>query len=236
MLLWYADFIPFDMSGIADIHRFCDTFGVKSRYPFGYGLSYTKFDIQNKRYFFGFSRMALMSQMAAAIVRGVQSHPGKGMSVKHFAANNCELERNRSSSNLTERALRELYLLGFEIAVKESGPATVMAAYNKINGVYCTNNYDLLVKVLRNEWGFEGLVMSDWDSMKASREDSTVPATGDVQKAHAAQCDLVMPGRPDQMEALLKRLESGAVSEEDLRRSANRLLKLVRSNTIVESR
>lgn len=175
-------------------------------------------------------------KMAAAIVRGVQSHPGKGMSVKHFAANNCELERNRSSSNLTERALRELYLLGFEIAVKESKPATVMAAYNKVNGVYCTNNYDLLVKVLRNEWGFEGLVMSDWDSMKASREDPTVPATGNVQKAHSAQCDLVMPGRPDQIEAMLKGLESGAVSEADLRRSANRLLKLVRSNTIIESR
>lgn len=175
-------------------------------------------------------------KMAAAIVRGVQSHPGKGMSVKHFVANNCELERNRSSSNLTERTLRELYLLGFEIAVKESKPETVMAAYNKVNGVYCTNNYDLLVKVLRNEWGFEGLVMSDWDSMKASREDSTVPATGNVQKAHSAQCDLVMPGRPDQIEAVLKGLEAGVVSEDDLRRSANRLLKLVRSNTIVESR
>ena len=175
-------------------------------------------------------------KMAAASVRGVQSHPGKGMSIKHFAANNCELERNMSSSNLTERALRELYLLGFEIAVKESNPATVMAAYNKVNGVYCTNNDDLLVKVLRNEWGFAGLVMSDWDSMKASREDCTVPATGNVQKAHAAQCDLVMPGRLDQVEALLKGLESGAVSEADLRRSANRLLKLVRSNTIVESR
>ena len=166
----------------------------------------------------------------------MQSHRGKGMSIKHFAANNCELERNRSSSNLTERTLRELYLLGFEIAVKESNPATVMAAYNKVNGVYCTNNYDLLVKVLRNEWGFAGLVMSDWDSMKASREDSTVPATGDVQKAHSAQCDLVMPGRPDQIEAMLKGLESGAVCEADLRRSATRLLKLVRSNTIAESR
>ena len=175
-------------------------------------------------------------RLAAAIVRGVQRHPGKGMSVKHFAANNCELERNMSSSNLTERTLRELYLRGFEIAVRESSPMTVMAAYNKINGVYCTNNYDLLVKVLRNEWGFEGLVMSDWDSMKASREDSTKPATGDVQKALEAQCDLIMPGRPDQCEALQKGFNSGVVKLKDLRRSASRVLEMIRRNTVLESR
>ncbi len=172
-------------------------------------------------------------KMAAAIVRGVQKHPGKGMSVKHFAANNCELERNMSSSNMTERTLRELYLRGFEIAVKESAPMTVMAAYNKINGVYCTNNYDLLVKVLRNEWGFEGLVMSDWHAMKAEREDCTKPASGDVQKAHAAQCDLVMPGRDDQVEALLAGIQSGVVKREDLKRSAARIVKMIRANTIV---
>lgn len=175
-------------------------------------------------------------RLAAAIVRGVQKHPGKGMSIKHFAANNCELERNMSSSNLTERTLRELYLRGFEIAVKESAPMTVMAAYNKINGVYCTNNYDLLVRVLRNEWGFEGMVMSDWDSMKASREDCTVPASGDVQKAPAAQCDLIMPGRLDQIEALEKGLESGTVSEADLRRSAARVLWMIRQNTVLPVR
>ena len=172
-------------------------------------------------------------KLAAAIVRGVQRHPGKGMSVKHFAANNCELERNMSSSNMTERTLRELYLRGFEIAVKESAPMTVMAAYNKINGVYCTNNYDLLVKVLRNEWGFEGLVMSDWDSMKASREDCTIPASGDVQKAPAAQCDLIMPGRPDQVEALMKGLETGAIDLDDIRRSAARVLWMIRRNTVL---
>ena len=175
-------------------------------------------------------------KMAAAIVRGVQRHPGKGMSIKHFAANNCELERNMSSSNVNERALREIYLRGFEIAVRESAPMTVMAAYNKINGVYCTNNYDLLVKVLRNEWDFKGLVMSDWDSMKADRTDSTVATTGDVQKAHAAQCDLVSPGRPDQIEALLKGLETGAVKREDLKRSAVRMLKMIRSNTVLKSK
>ena len=90
--------------------------------------------------------------------------------------------------------------------------------------------------MLRNEWGFEGMVMSDWDSMKASREDCTVPASGDVQKAAAAQCDLVMPGRPDQIEALQKGLESGAVRLDDLRRSAARILRMVRQNTFLESK
>ena len=175
-------------------------------------------------------------KIAAAIVRGVQSHPGKGMSIKHFAANNCELERNFSSSNVSERALREIYLRGFEIAVKESNPMTVMAAYNKINGVYCTNNYDLLVKVLRIEWGFEGLVMSDWDSMKADPDNPVIPRSADVQKAHMAQCDLVCPGRPDQRETLLRGLETGAVNRADLKRSAVRILKMIRSNTVLESK
>lgn len=175
-------------------------------------------------------------KMAAAIVRGVQKHPGKGMSVKHFAANNCELERNMSSSNLTERTLREIYLHGFEIAVKESDPMTVMAAYNKINGVYCTNSYDLLVKVLRNEWGYEGAVISDWDSMKCVPGESTTALSGDVQKAAAAQCDLIMPGRPDQLEALARGLEHGIVRMDDLRRSAARVLRLIRANTVLESK
>ena len=175
-------------------------------------------------------------KMAAAIVRGVQKHPGKGMSVKHFAANSCELERNRSSSNVHERTLREIYLRGFEIAVREADPMTVMAAYNRINGLHCVNNYDLLVKVLRNEWGYRGLVMSDWDSMKADPKDCAKPLTGDVQKAHAAQCDLVCPGREDQHEALLQGLRDGLVSRSDLERSAVRVLRMVRQNTVLKSK
>ncbi|MBQ7521235.1 MAG: hypothetical protein IJU12_13020, partial [Clostridia bacterium] len=175
-------------------------------------------------------------KMAAAIVRGVQKHPGKGMSVKHFAANSCELERNRSSSNVHERALREIYLRGFEIAVRESDPMTVMAAYNRVNGLHCVNNYDLLVKVLRSEWGYTGLVMSDWDSMKADPADCAKPLTGDVRKAHTAQCDLVCPGREDQHQALLQGLREGSVQRHDLERSAQRILRLIRKNTVLSSK
>ncbi|MCR4676428.1 MAG: glycoside hydrolase family 3 C-terminal domain-containing protein [Sphaerochaetaceae bacterium] len=175
-------------------------------------------------------------KMAAAIVRGVQKHEGRGMSVKHFVANNCELERNRSSSNLTEKALREIYLRGFEIAVKESDPLTVMASYNKVNGLHVVNNYDLLSDVLRNEWGFKNLVMSDWDSMKAKASEPEVPLTGDVQKAHAAQLDLVCPGRKDQLTALMNGLEKGVVKRSDLERAATRLLRLIRLNKVVKSK
>lgn len=175
-------------------------------------------------------------KMAAALVRGVQSHPGKGMSIKHFVANNCELERNASSSNMNERALRELYLKGFEIAVKESEPMTVMASYNMINGVYVVNNYDLLVKVLRNEWGFQGLVMSDWDSMKCEKDDCMNAVTGDVLKAFKAQCDLIMPGRPDQIEALVKGAEEGLVSTDDMKRSAARVIAMIQQNTVCKIR
>ena len=178
----------------------------------------------------------ISGKTAAAMVRGVQKHPGCGVSIKHFAANSCELERNMSDSVLSERALREIYLTGFEIAVRESSPMTVMAAYNKINGVYCTNHSGLLHDVLRCEWGFYGLVMSDWDAMKAQHTDCMQPVSADVLKAHAAQCDLVMPGRPDQREALVRALESGLVSWRDMQRSAARILRLIRINSVLESR
>lgn len=176
----------------------------------------------------------LSGKVAAALTKGVQSVEGRFVCAKHFAANNCELERNMSSSNLHEKTLREVYLRGFEIAVKESHPETVMAAYNKVNGVYCTNNDDLLNKVLRNEWGFEGLVMSDWDSMKASREDPCVPASSDVLKANSNGCDLIMPGRIDQHVALAKGLEEGIVYKEDLITSGARVLALIRKNKEIE--
>ena len=173
----------------------------------------------------------LSGTLAAAVVSGVQSHPGKGCSVKHFVCNNCEWNRNYSSSNVTERALREIYLKGFEIAVKTSSPMTVMASYNMVNGTYVNNSYDLLVKVLRDEWGFQGLVVSDWDSMKADPKDPLKPVSGDVLKAPAAQCDLIMPGRPDQITALKEGLTDGTVRREDLQRSAARILAVVRQNT-----
>lgn len=170
----------------------------------------------------------LSGRLAAAVARGVQSIPGRAVCIKHFAANSCELARNQSSSNMDERTLREIYLRGFEIAVSEGRPMSVMAAYNKINGVYCTNSRELLTSILRCEWGFDGLVMSDWDAMKASKDDCTAPASSDVMLAAAAGCDLVMPGRADQREALRLGFKEGKVNISDLRRAASRVLRLIR--------
>lgn len=162
-------------------------------------------------------------KMAAALIRGVQSHKGLCACLKHFACNNSEVDRDLSSSNIGERALREVYLKGFEIAVREGKPKTVMASYNKINGVYNTNNYDLLVKVLRNEWGYEGLVMSDWNAVDIER--------GEPCLAIRSQCDLLMPGKPVLAQMLAEGVRTGKLTKEDLQRSAARVLRLVAENT-----
>lgn len=167
----------------------------------------------------------LSGEIAAAVALGVQKHVGKGVSLKHFACNNSEDMRDQSSSNLSERALREIYLKGFERAVKKANPATVMASYNKINGVYSTNNYDVLVKVLRNEWGFANAVISDWDSVLNGK--------ALVAEAVKAQCDLVMPGHANQIDELAKFLDDGTVSRLDAERCAERIIKLIETNTVV---
>lgn len=106
----------------------------------------------------------LTGKLAAAHIQGTKSQ-GVGASLKHFAANSQEFKRFSSDSVMDERALREVYLAGFEMVVRESQPATVMCAYNKLNGTYCSDNKKLLTDILRNEWEFEGLVVTDWGAM-----------------------------------------------------------------------
>jgi beta-glucosidase len=167
-----------------------------------------------------FSEDPLLSgKAAAALTRGVQKHKGRYVTLKHYACNNQETSRNKTSANLSERALREIYLKGYEIAVKESSPGGVMTSYNKVNGVYASNSHDLCTKALRCEWGFGGLVMSDWFSNGKGLADAGL--------AVKAGNDLLMPGTGGNKKVIAKALAAGAISLDDLRRCAARVLQFI---------
>lgn len=161
----------------------------------------------------------LTGELAAALTLGVQSQPGAGVSIKHFCCNNSEDNRNGLSANVSERALREIYLKGFEIAVRKARPRTVMSSYNQLNHVYTANRRDLLTDILRCEWGFDGVVMTDWGSTNA--------AAGDPAACPAAGNDLIMPGNPYDRQTLRQALADGRLTPADLRRSAARVLHLI---------
>lgn len=167
----------------------------------------------------------LTGELAAALTSGVQSHPGAGVSVKHFCCNNAEDNRNGVSADVSERALREIYLKGFEIAVRKAQPMTVMSSYNRLNRVYTANRRDLLTDILRCEWGFEGLVMTDWGSTNAH--------AADPEKCAVSGNDLIMPGNPYDRTQLKKALDEGRLDMTAVRRSATRVLRLIR-NTLPE--
>ena len=161
----------------------------------------------------------LSGNMAAAITKGVQQEDGFYVTVKHFACNNQEDNRNGVSSNLSERALREIYLRGFEICVRDGGAKGIMTSYNKINGVYASNCHDICTKVLRNEWGFDGVVMTDWFSTNKGQADNAL--------AMKAGNDLIMPGGGRFKKEMLKGVKSGQISEEDIRRCCGNVLKSI---------
>lgn len=157
----------------------------------------------------------LAGKLAAGFIRGIE---GKGVaaSLKHFAANSQEFCRFNSDSILDERTLRELYLTAFEIAVKEGRPSTVMCAYPKLNGVHCSDNGQLLTDILRREWGFDGMVITDWGAMN------------DRIEGFRAGCDLNMPGGSGYMEKdVCKAVKSGALPQSAVDACARRVLKLV---------
>ena len=157
----------------------------------------------------------LAGKLAAGFIRGAEAQ-GISTSLKHFAANSQEKSRFNSDSVLDERTLHELYLTAFEIAVKEGKPSTVMCAYPKLNGVHCSDNKPLLTDVLRNEWGFDGMVVTDWGAMNDR-----------IEGFHAG-CDLNMPGGSDYMEKdALQAVKNGTLPERCVDESARRVLKLV---------
>lgn len=163
----------------------------------------------------------LSGKLAAAVTRGVQATPGNYVTIKHFAANNQEENRYYVSSDLDERALREIYLRGFEIAVREARPKAVMSAYNRINGVYCANSRALCTDILRGEWGFDGIVMTDWLSTGDDRADEAGCLNAGV--------DLIMPGGKKVVKELRNAHREGRVADDVLRLSCGRVLEQILS-------
>lgn len=157
----------------------------------------------------------LAGELAAAHIKGVQSR-GVGTSLKHFACNNQEYRRMSVSAEVSERALREIYLAPFETAVKESRPWTVMCSYNRINGVYSSENKRLLTDILRDEWGFDGLVMSDWG------------AVNDRVEGIKAGLDLEMPTSYEKNDRLIvEAVKSGRLNESELDKCVRRILEMI---------
>ena len=151
---------------------------------------------------------------ASAYITGVQKND-VGTSIKHFAANNQETNRMNNDAHISQRALREIYLKGFEIAIKESKPWTVMTSYNYINGTYTSESKDLVETILRDEWGYEGTVMTDWFGGK----------DGAVQMW--AGNDMLQPGKDEQFDSIVAGVKSGKLAQADLDRSVRRTLNLV---------
>ena len=156
----------------------------------------------------------LTGKTAAAYINGVQSN-GVGVSVKHYAVNNQEVNRMQNDSRVSQRALRELYLKGFEIAVKEADPWTVMSSYNQLNGEFTQQSYDLLTTILRDEWGFDGIVMTDWGT-----KDGTV-------KAVKAGNDLMEPGAQVEIDRIIAAVKAGEITQEELDRNVRNMLEYI---------
>lgn len=173
--------------------------------------------------------------LAAAVTKSVQAHKGCGVTVKHFALNNQETNRTASNSIASERAIREIYLRGFEICVREAQPHTLMSSYNLVNGEHTCNSRDLQTHVLRNEWGFEGMVMTDWYAagstmLGINKGESKHPAGSSAGCIHAGN-DLVMPGMQadldDMMDALSNPEHAYPITKAQLQVTAKRVLETV---------
>ena len=165
----------------------------------------------------------LSGLMASAMTLGVQSVPGCGTTIKHFCCNNQEDNRMGSDSIMSERTLREIYLKGFEIAVKNAQPMSIMTSYNLVNGVHAANCYDLCTKVARDEWGFAGAIMTDFTTTTAPASIGECTAAGCMRAGN----DMVMPGDIRDHESIRESLNDGTLDVRELKRCIYHTVKLI---------
>jgi len=155
--------------------------------------------------------------IGAAVTKGIQSQ-GVGVSIKHYAVNSQETARTKVDERVSQRALRELYLKGFEIAVRQSDPWTVMSSYNKVNGTYAQGHKDLLTTILRDEWGFNGIVMTDWINKRGD-----LPVRQEVEAGN----DLMMPGYPAQVKDIIDDVQAGRLDIKEVDRNVRNMLEYI---------
>ena len=165
-------------------------------------------------------------KIAAAITRAVQAHKGKAVTIKHYAVNNQETNRYNSSSNVSERALREIYLRGFEICIREAEPLALMTSYNLLNGIHTNEHVGLCYDVLRKEFGYEGLIMTDWE-VSAMPKGKNKYRDPDAAKCAMAGNNMYMPGSKGDYKKVLKALKDGTLDKETLKKSASRIYEMV---------
>lgn len=170
----------------------------------------------------------ISGEFAAAITRGVQAHPGCGTTIKHYAANNQELNRTQNNSQASERALREIYLKGFGIAVRKSQPKAVMTSYNLINGVHTAEHKGMINDVLKSEFGYQGIVMTDWTIADYASEKGCIHPVAKAPNVIMAGGDLFMPGSKADYEDVVKAMQEGKVTREQMRINASRTAKMAR--------
>jgi beta-glucosidase len=190
----------------------CQNFGV--HLLLGPGINTRRTPLAGRAYEYYSEDPVINGDLAAALICGLQDN-GVGASLKHFACNNSEIDRTTTSSDVDERALREIYLAGFERAIEKGKPWTVMSAYNPVNGIHATQNIWLLTTVLREEWGYDGLVLSDWHAIK------------DRPASLTAGTDLDMPESKPRKAQLLAAIKTGKVDRETVDAACVRVLELV---------
>ena len=166
-------------------------------------------------------------KMAAALIKGVQSHKNTGATIKHFAANNQENKRMLSNSKISERALREIYLKGFQIAIEKSNPYAIMTSYNLLNGLHTSENKDLLVNVLRNEWNFKGLIMTDWSVSSKPKANISKNPPQNVFNIIKGRNNLMMPGSKKEYNILMEKLNKKLLTRNDLLICASKVFETI---------